>query len=87
MDKEQMTKIANDVENLGASLYNLTSILSLLAEVNCNRKDDQIRAAFFLLADCSKRFEDEAYRIWGILREEKDYVSNRTSLCTPANKG
>lgn len=50
MEKEQLKQVANDIENLGASLSGLTSTL--------------------LLADSCKRFEDESYRIWEILRKE-----------------
>lgn len=75
MNDEQFKKITNEVEDLAASISNLTSTLSLLAEVNSERKDNQIGAAFFLLADCSKRFEDEAYRIWETMRGDRDVAN------------
>lgn len=75
INDERFRKITSEVENLAANISNLTSTLSLLAEINSERKDDQIGAVFFLLADCSKRFENEAYRIWETMRGDRDVAN------------
>lgn len=70
MEKEQLKQVANDIENLGASLSGLTSTLNIAAELYLNSNENKIGSALLLLADSCKRFEDESYRIWEILRKE-----------------
>lgn len=71
MEKEQLKQVANDIENLGASLSGLTSTLNIAAELYLNSNENKIGSALFsLLADSCKRLEDESYRIWEILRKE-----------------
>lgn len=70
MEKKELKKYVNDMEGLGADLFNLTSALREIAGLYQEVNNTTTGGILSVLGDACKKCEDKAYHIWELLRKE-----------------